>query len=131
MWGPAKAATQYKPVCNPMHKARWLPKNWELKGPIIQSSKYWNMQRIITLSFIFFSFGKSTCTIGVPTSQDILDAIKIFPTLRTFIDMLALVRFFNMWFKHWYCSWGVANTAAPLFLQDPHFNLYIPELPHS
>lgn len=47
------------------------------------------------------------------------------------MDILILVRFPNTWFKHWYCSWDVANTAAPLFLQDPHFDLYIPELPHS
>lgn len=35
----------------------------------------------------------------------------------------------DIWFKHYYCSWDVANTEAPLFLQHRHFNLYIPELP--
>lgn len=130
MWGPAKAASQYKPVCNPVHKARWFPNNWELKRPIIQSSKYWNMHKIIALSFIF-SFLQEYMHYCVPIAQDILDATKIFPTLWTFTDMIILVSFSNMWFKNWYCSWGVANTAAPLFLQDPHFNLYIPKLPHN
>lgn len=45
----------------------------------------------------------------------------------TYTDTFIL-SFPNMWFKQ-YCSWDVANTEAPLFLQHRHFNLYIPELP--
>lgn len=78
--------------------------------------------------FLHFLLLNSTCT-RVPTAQDILDAIKIF-FYMTFTYILIL-SFSNMWLKRWYCSWDVANTAAPLFLQDPHFNLYIPELPHT
>lgn len=124
-----QAKLHYKAnVCHPYVRQDDFLRIENERGQSSKSPKYLNRQRITALYFIF---GQEFTHYRVPTAQGILDAIKILPSWLNFTDILILVSFPNIWFKCWYCSWDVANIAAPLFLQDPHFNLYIPKLPHT